>query len=76
VLLCVVYLAKISVLWFARRIFSGTRLRNARVFEIAIGFATISGIVSIALFTADCTLASGTGFSKDRCSDLVSKCNR
>lgn len=71
-LLCALYLAKISTLWFGRRVFSGTKLANARAFEIAIGFAAICGVVSVAVFSAGCNFRYAFASSAQHCVHLVS----
>ncbi|KAK5129234.1 hypothetical protein LTR08_003737 [Meristemomyces frigidus] len=67
-LMCAVYLSKISVLWFGRRIFAGTKLMNARSFEIAIAFAAVCGVASVAILAAGCDFRYALGSPAQHCS--------
>ncbi|KAF2717935.1 hypothetical protein K431DRAFT_205500, partial [Polychaeton citri CBS 116435] len=53
-MLVAVYLAKLSVLWFARRIFSGTKKSSKKTFEVCLVFTTICGIASLVAASAGC----------------------
>ncbi|KAK4904846.1 hypothetical protein LTR49_025776 [Elasticomyces elasticus] len=68
VLFVTLYLIKISVLWFARRVFSGTNFWNTKVFDIATGFTACCGIASIAVFSIGCTFNSAFGPYPGHCS--------
>lgn len=71
VLFVTLYLVKISVLWFARRVFSGTNFWNTKVFDIAAGFTACCGIASIAVFSTGCTFNSTFDPYPGHCSKYV-----
>ncbi|KAK4913684.1 hypothetical protein LTR49_018018 [Elasticomyces elasticus] len=71
------YLIKISVLWFGRRVFSGTNFWNAKVFEIAAGFTACCGIASIAVLSVGCIFNNALGPYPGHCSGyMVSTCSK
>ncbi|KAK3636193.1 hypothetical protein LTR56_014356 [Elasticomyces elasticus] len=57
-----------SVLWFGRRVFSGSSFWNARTFEIATGITACCGIASVAAFSAHCTFDNAFGPDSGHCS--------
>ncbi|KAK5682093.1 hypothetical protein LTS10_005218 [Elasticomyces elasticus] len=62
-----------SVLWFGRRVFSGSSFWNARTFEIATGITACCGIASVAAFSSDCTFHDAFGPDSGHCSEYQAR---
>ena len=71
ILLVLIYFVKFSVLWFARKIFSGTVKKNKRMFDAALGVIAVFGIISIILSTVSCDFRLALMEPSDSCSGMV-----
>jgi len=67
VLLCAIYLAKISVLLFERRIFVGAVKRNRIIFDSAAGFTALCGIISLVVGRVSCDFHDAFSSPSDFC---------
>jgi len=71
-LLCAIYLTKVSVLFFERRIFSGSKKQNKRIFDAVIAATGVCGIASVIAISAGCDFGVAFTSPADSCPSAVS----
>ena len=65
------YIDKASVLWFARKIFSGTQKKNKQIFLAGLGVIVVFGIASTVISFAGCDFPNTLSEPNDACPLLV-----
>ncbi|KAK3680312.1 hypothetical protein LTR37_021347 [Vermiconidia calcicola] len=75
IMLCAIYFSKLSVLWFARRIFcaGSHKKQRQKVFDVAVGFTAIFGVASIVLLSARCNFRLALNSASRDCKSLQAR---